>query len=249
MRSKQEVAASFDGKAGDYRLRRESSYGFRTQRRLVLSMIGGRGGRALEVGCGSGGIAADLVERGFNVVAIDLSLEMLRAARGRLAQDGVRFLRADAERLCFRAAGFDLVVAMGVLEYLPDPGEAIAEIRRVLRDGGEAIVTVPTSISPSALMDRLFESFPASLRRMLLWRDTLPKGDPVHRLAPWELDRALARAGLEPRERGFCQFTMFPVDAVLPALSERIGRLLEPLGRNRFTGPLARQYLVRAVAR
>ena len=269
VRTKDDVATAFDGKAGRYRDEREREYGFMVQRRLVLDMIAGRGGRALEVGCGSGGIARDLVERGYAVAGIDISPAMAKTAAARIAIDsdgfagvrvaggrlsgerltGARFACADVERLSFPDASFDLVIGMGFLEYLPDPARSCAEIRRVLKPGGEAILTVPTSVSPSARMDRLFDALPASVKKMLLRRRELPKGDPVHRLAPWHLDRVLRDGGLCPDRSAFCHFTMFPFERVLPKASESLARLLEPLGGNRVTGLLGKQYLVRAVAR
>jgi len=54
-------------------------------------------------------------------------------------------VRQDATRLPFAAGVFDLVVASDVLEHIPDDRAALAEIRRVLRLGGIAILTVPQS--------------------------------------------------------------------------------------------------------
>lgn len=244
MSTKTAVAAAFDGKADAYLQGREREYGFRVQRRLVLAMIGGRRGRALEIGCGAGGVTDDLTRLGFETVGIDLSFGMLSVARRRFPR-GAGFACADVERLCWPDGAFDLVVGMGFLEYLPDPRPALTEIRRVLRPGGEAVLTVPTSVSPSAMADRLFDSLPAGVRRLILRRKTLPSGDPVHRQVPWRLDRILRAHGLEPGARAFCHFTMFPFERIAPRLSESIAAGLEPFGRNRVTGLLAKQYVVR----
>lgn len=50
---------------------------------------------------------------------------------------------ANAEALPFRDGQFDLVICTQVLEYVPEPARAVAEIRRVLRKGGLAFISVP----------------------------------------------------------------------------------------------------------
>ena len=61
-------------------------------------------GTVLDLGCGTGGHAIRLAERGFDVVALDLTLPGVQAARARFERAGLsgRFLVADAERLPFR---------------------------------------------------------------------------------------------------------------------------------------------------
>ncbi len=248
MRTKESVAGAFDRKAGRYSAGREGEYGFRVQRAAVLRLLRGAGGHALEVGCGSGGITAELRARGFAPVGVDLSPAMARAAADRIPAATAQFLVADIERLCFPDGAFDAVIGMGCLEYLADPAAALAELRRVVRRGGEVVLTVPTPVSPSALADRSFDALPPSVRRLLLRRATLPSGDPVHRLAPWTLDRALLAAGFVPENRAFAHFTMFPFERIARRASEALASVLEPLGRNRVTGLLAKQYIVRATA-
>jgi SAM-dependent methyltransferase len=50
---------------------------------------------------------------------------------------------ANAEALPFREGQFDLVICTQVLEYVPEPARAVAEIRRVLREGGYAFISAP----------------------------------------------------------------------------------------------------------
>ena len=248
MRPKHEVAAAFDSKAQAYARHRQRQHGYLVQRRVVLQMVHGGGGRALELGCGSGGIAQDLVAKGYRVVGVDLSLKMLTAARQAARQvPHLEFVRADAEALCFPDAAFDLVVAMGMLEYLEHFESAIREVRRVLRPGGEALFTVPTSVSPSALLDGLIAAMPTRVRKSMLRRNSLPQGDPVHRVRPWQLDRALSAGYLLPQERSFCQFTLSALESIAPRCSAAIAHAFEPLGRYQIAGLLGRQYVVRTV--
>ena len=98
------------------------------------------GGSILDVGCGTGEIAARLAERfpGASYVGIDLEEPHLERARLRCAGFGprVRFERGDALQLDFPDASFDLVVSRHVLQALPDAARALQEMVRVARPGG-----------------------------------------------------------------------------------------------------------------
>jgi ubiquinone/menaquinone biosynthesis C-methylase UbiE len=90
-------------------------------------------GRVLEVGCGTGRNLPRYPPSA-RVIGIDPSLDSLRRARRR-APD-VALVCATAEALPFRPASFDTVAISLVLCSVPDPGVALAEVRRVLRDPG-----------------------------------------------------------------------------------------------------------------
>lgn len=84
-----------------------------------------------------------LRERCSEVVACDLSLKMLQAARDALGGERVCLAQVDAETLPFGNHEFDVVVALGVAEYILPPEAWLAEIARVLRLGGTATLTFP----------------------------------------------------------------------------------------------------------
>jgi len=90
-------------------------------------------GRVLEVGCGTG-LNLPRYPPSARVTGIDPSLDSLRRARRRAP--GVPLVCATAEALPFRPASFDTVAISLVLCSVPDPGAALAEVRRVLRDPG-----------------------------------------------------------------------------------------------------------------
>ena len=117
-----------------------------------------RGRRVLELGCGTGRMAAALAEReGCRVWGVDASAEMLAVARKRVpATVGLR--QAEAERLPFRAGWFERLV-MRLAVHLVDRPLAFAEARRVLRpDGRLAIATFDPSHFDEFWLNDLFPS-------------------------------------------------------------------------------------------
>lgn len=112
------------------------------------------GDRLLDLGCGFGRHAFEAARRGAHVVATDLAVDELVATRdtfvamataGEIGCDVATCgVRADALSLPFADEAFDRVVASEVLEHIPDDGQALAELVRILRPGGTMAVTVPS---------------------------------------------------------------------------------------------------------
>jgi len=96
----------------------------------------------LEVGGGIGTDLAQFAAHGARVTDVDLAAGHLRLAEENFQLRGLqgRFIHRDAESLPFPDGSFDLVYSNGVLHHTPDTRAVVAEIRRVLRPGGRAIV-------------------------------------------------------------------------------------------------------------
>ena len=101
-----------------------------------------RGLRVLEIGCGMGTDGAQFAQAGAHYTGIDLTEAAIELARKRFELSGLagEFRVADAEDLDFADDSFDRVYSHGVLHHTPNIARAIAEIHRVLKPGGRAMV-------------------------------------------------------------------------------------------------------------
>jgi 2-polyprenyl-3-methyl-5-hydroxy-6-metoxy-1,4-benzoquinol methylase len=108
------------------------------------------GSRVLDVGCGSGHLAASLVAAGHVVHAVDPDPQMVALATSRSAAD-VR--RGGLPDLPYDDASFDAVVANFVLNHVDDPRAAARGLTPVLRPGGHVVAsTWPASVPPQAVL-------------------------------------------------------------------------------------------------
>ena len=98
--------------------------------------------KVLEIGCGLGTDGAQFAKAGADYTGVDLTKAAVELARKRFAVSGLegKFQVADAENLEFADESFDLVYSHGVLHHTPDTEAAVAEIWRVLRPGGRAVI-------------------------------------------------------------------------------------------------------------
>jgi ubiquinone/menaquinone biosynthesis C-methylase UbiE len=99
-------------------------------------------GQVLEVAPGPGFLSIELARRGLDVRAIDISETFVGIARRNAAGEGVRvrFELGNASALPIENASVDFVVCRAAFKNFSEPVKALAEMRRVLRPGGTALV-------------------------------------------------------------------------------------------------------------
>jgi len=126
------------------------------------------GERVLEVGCGSGRQTLMLLERGLDVVGVDLSEEMVRAASAKVAAHGLGercdFIVAAAERLPLAGVNFDAAIIYGSLHHFSDPAAALSEAGAKVRPGGTFYLLEPHDSPVRFVFDWL-------MRRKPLWEE------------------------------------------------------------------------------
>lgn len=171
--------------------------------------------RILDLGCGTGAMSARLRRFG-TVVSADFSPLALDFCRRRGL---TRLCAADAMRLPFASGSFDAVVALDVMEHLPDDAACAAEIRRVLRPGGHLVATVPAyqflwSAHDIALMHYRRYTV-AGLRRLVIGAGLSPRRLSYAMTLLFPIVWAVRRA---TRESGEPKASLVPVPAPVNAL-------------------------------
>ncbi|MEU8795946.1 class I SAM-dependent methyltransferase [Spirillospora sp. NPDC048819] len=100
-------------------------------------------GTAVDIGAAAGTSSRVLAEHGWQATAIDLSPDAVALARAH----GVEAYEGDARYLPLPQCHYDLALALDVLEHIEDDERAAAEITRVLKPGGTALVSVPCDMA------------------------------------------------------------------------------------------------------
>jgi SAM-dependent methyltransferase len=92
----------------------------------------------LEIGCGTGALSAAILapRRPRSLIAIDPSEGFVATARATVADPRADFQVGDAQALAFGTASRDVAVSALVLNFVPDKGKALGEMKRVVRPGG-----------------------------------------------------------------------------------------------------------------
>ena len=107
----------------------------------------------LELGCGTGYFTRELARSGADIVAIDVSPELLEIARSNCSEQNVRYEIQNAYRLSYPDAVFDSVVGSSVLHHL-EIEPALREIYRVLKPGGKIYFTEPNMLNPQIAVQK-----------------------------------------------------------------------------------------------
>ena len=118
--------------------------------------------KVLEVGSGGGGHSCIFKRHGADVTAVDITPQRVAstALKFRMLEGGSgSALQADAENLPFPDGHFDIVYSNGVIHHSPDTERCVAEIHRVLKPGGTAVVMLYSRVSSVFL----FNVFPRGI--------------------------------------------------------------------------------------
>jgi len=163
----------FDEQSSSYRKEYErettDGFSFRMRREKVLGLIpqDGKGKKILDIACGPGIMISGLRKLGYSVTAVDAAPEMVaRAKEEHASGNDLTIEVGDVYALKYPDASFDVVTAMGLVEYLADEPKAYKEMTRVLKPGGTLIVSYPYRWSPWRVWGRIVMAITWVLRKL-----------------------------------------------------------------------------------
>ena len=107
----------------------------------------------LELGCGTGYFTRELARSGAEIIAIDVSPELLNIARSNCSAPNVRYEIQNAYDLSYNDSIFDSVIGSSVLHHL-EIEDAVREIYRVLRPNGTIFFTEPNMLNPQIAIQK-----------------------------------------------------------------------------------------------
>jgi SAM-dependent methyltransferase len=186
---------------------------------LIEGVVPLSGRRVLDLACGPGRHAAQLIEKGARVTGLDLSAPLLARARERLPQT-VSLVRGDMRRLPFADRSFEVVVNLFTsFGYFADETQDLAvlgEATRTLVPGGTLVLDyfnadlVRENLIPAE--EQILGGKPVKISRRIsdtgrfVIKEIMPEGsrhytERVRLLSPGELERLLRSSGLKIRER------------------------------------------------
>jgi ubiquinone/menaquinone biosynthesis C-methylase UbiE len=180
------------------------------------------GGELLDVGCGPGMMVRELLDSrpgDFCITAMDYSVAMVdECAQRANGAPNVRTLLGNVEKMPFPDNSFDIVLAMGVLEYTELPA-ALQEIRRVLRPKGRLIATMLNPVSPYRFVEwHIYWPLLRFLGRIERWlhlpaeRQHGAADTGLHAHREPNFRQALASAGLNPIDGAYYDVSLlFPL--------------------------------------
>lgn len=136
-----DAQAFFAGAAGQWDRLRDELYGRSFSDTAILALLPANYIVA-DLGCGTGPVAARLAPLVKQLIGVDNSAAMLKAARKRIGEQtkNVSLRRGDLAAVPIDDATCDAAILMLALTYVPEPGVVLREMRRILKPAGRAVI-------------------------------------------------------------------------------------------------------------
>ena len=228
-------------------------YIFRERQIRVRELLADAAGRVLDVGCGPGVMVEDILHLGCDFWGIDGSPQMIVECRKRFGRlPRAHFSVSNAMALPFPNETFDVVMCIGVIDRMPRPEVAIAEMARVLRPLGALLISFPNIMSPYTLWrSHVFYVTIGYLKRLIVAASGRPPQlDLCSAATLWTLgaaSRMMHRFVGEVKQVVYFNFELLlsPLDELFPKQALWLARRLEPLRNSGLRG-LGAGFLLKA---
>ncbi len=168
--------------------------------------------KVLELGCGTGYFTGEIIKTGAEITAIDISPDLINAARESIRAANVKFLVDNACSMAFEDERFDYVIGSSVLHHL-NINSAVTEIYRITKKGGKIAFTEPNMMNPQIALQKNI----AFLKKLA--------GDSPDETAffRWGLRKLLS-------QKGFREVIITPFDFLHPAIPKHLTGTISAIG-------------------
>lgn len=240
--------------ASEYEGRTPIGHFFRIRIRRVSELLNGfEKGKVLDIGCGPAKVAAIFQGKPIEYYGVDVSEEMIKTGVDTFGRDE-HFHPAIGriEELAFKDGAFDVVLCLGVLEYVLGGDAAIRDVARVLKQNGILIATMLNKNSPYRLwrsyvwwkatgaVNKLVRLIKGSVSQRERVEGTVSEMPRTVRYGEKALKELLTRVGLSVEDVAYYDFEVIPapLDEKIPRISSFLSSKLEFLCRSklRFLG-------------
>ncbi|MDI6792160.1 MAG: class I SAM-dependent methyltransferase [bacterium] len=181
------------------------------------------GKKILEIGCGTGVFTEKIVRTGAEIIAIDISPELIERAREREVSSNVQFEVMNVEKMDFPDNNFDSVVGSSILHHL-NLEKAFLEIKRVLKPEGRVAFAEPNMMNPQIMIQK-------NIKPIKRWLGDSPDETAFFR---WSLKNRL-------QECGFGQILIEPFDFLHPFTPAPLIPIVDKVGQMAERLPILRE--------
>jgi 2-polyprenyl-3-methyl-5-hydroxy-6-metoxy-1,4-benzoquinol methylase len=205
------------------------------------------GGRLLDVGCGPGILLNSLDGKRFERHGVDLRLAMIRQAQMLEGEGSMCLSIARLEQLPYPNRAFDVVLALGVLEYLPELRDGLSEIARVAKPDATIIISMLNKQSVYwRWRTNVWDVF-ERLRSLLIGRTGSLESFTIH--SREHLIGHMKDLQMIPRDVVYYDVNVGvePLASRFPRIVRKVNCLLESMFGSRFSTGLHTAFLVIAV--
>ncbi len=178
--------------------------------------------KVLEIGCGTGLFTEKVSKCGAQIIATDLSEDLLLVARKKNIPNCI-FEEADAHQLKYADAAFDIVFGSSILHHL-DMEVSLKEVYRVLKAGGSMVFAEPNMLNPQILIQK-------NIPFIKKWLGDSPDETAIVR---WKLSKLLNNIG-------FKEIKIVPYDFLHPYTPEPLIGLVKAVGNAIEKTPVLRE--------
>ena len=203
------------------------TYNFLSRRESVIKLINGANHElVLDLGCGTGEYYEALSNCTKSYIGLDYSSSMISRAKNKYNNIGLKpkFIVGSGVKIPFDDNKFDMVCAIGYIQYFIDPSQTLKEISRVLKPGGSLIIQSFQNYPFKPLFFGKIRKFLRLIYYKIRNREYLDYSNIPY--SKKELDKLLYNHGFKIKDYDHSNFIVFPFLKYFPNLYVKLSEII-----------------------